>query len=201
MFASSTKAQERDAWLLLDILWEGLEHLCQQVERAEMERAQSLGLSKEAAQNFSYCDFGSEPGDSMVCNYFVWYANVLYNFLLIFEEAFLPSENLEREFRNVLRWRHEVAAHALWALRKRALRKRQSRETVRHNNRGAAKQNMSILLFPEFSAGHFAVGGVTILPPGDASPSYTPERKIRFDWQWGLVRTHQRLKAIVEKYV
>ena len=202
MFDSSTKADPKEAWLFLDTMWQGLEHLCQQVEKAELERAQSLGLTKETAQNFSYCDFGSEPGDSMVCNYFLWYANTLYNFILVFQEAFSPSENLEGKFREVLRWRHEVAAHALWALRKRASRKKQSMKRARRNNRDVAKQNMSILLFPEFNSGHFEVGGMMIIPPtGDASSSSRSKRKIRSDWRWGLVRTHERVKEMVSKYV
>jgi hypothetical protein len=54
---------------------------------------------------------------------------------------------------------------------------------------------MSIVLFPEFNFkfdGHFEVGGarVTSADTGESSP----------DWQWGLVRTHQRLKEIVSKY-
>ena len=205
MFDFSTNAKQKEAWLFLETVWEGLEYLCEQVERAEKERAKSLGLSEETAKNFAYCDFGSHPDDAAVCNYFIWYANALYNFLLVFQEAFSPSENLEKakEFREVLRWRHEAAAHALWALRKRAARKKQSRKQAQRKNRDAVKQDMSIMLFPEFNFsgdGHFEVGGMMIPPTGDASLSSKPKRKIRSDWQWGLVPTHKRLKEIVSKY-
>ena len=72
MFASSTKAQGNIAASFLEIVWSGLEHLYQEVKRIEQERAQGLGLTEESAQNFSYCSFGSEEGDSMICNYFLW---------------------------------------------------------------------------------------------------------------------------------
>ena len=52
---------------------------------------------------------------------------------------------------------------------------------------------MSILLFPELSDGHFEVGGVQItLPTSGASFS---------GWRWGLVCTHETLKATVKKYL
>ena len=197
-----TKAHRKEAWLFLDTVWQGLEYLCKQIERAEKERVKSLGLSEEDAKNFAYCDFGNHPEDAMVCNYFVWYANALYNFILVYQEAFSPSENLEGQFRQVLRWRHEVAAHALWALRKRTSRKKQSMKRAQRNNRDVAKQNMSILLFPEFNFGgdgHFQVGGMRIGPP-TVDGSLT-DGASRADWQWGLVPTHERLKAIVSKYV
>ena len=90
-------------------MWEGLEYLCEQVERVEKERAKSLGL------NFAGTDFGSSPGDGMVCNYFLWYSNALYNFIGVFKEAFLLTENLNDEFANVMLWRNKVAAHTAWA--------------------------------------------------------------------------------------
>jgi len=31
-FDFSTKARRKEAWLFLDIVWEGLEYLCEQVE-------------------------------------------------------------------------------------------------------------------------------------------------------------------------
>src|SRR4029077_18258510 len=106
-------ADRKEAGDFLDTVWQGLEYLCQEVQRVERERA-------KPDKNFAYVDFGSSPGDAMLCNHFLWYANALYNFILVFQVAFSPAENLERKFREVLRWRHEVAAHALWALRKRA---------------------------------------------------------------------------------
>jgi hypothetical protein len=176
----STKAHRKEAWLFLETVWKGLEYLCKQVQREEKKRVAKFG------KNSAVIDFGDQPGDPMVCNYFFWYASALYNFILVFQEAFSPSENLEgSEFREVLRWRHEVAAHALWALRKRASRKKQSKKKARCNKRDVAKQDMSIVLYPEFNLkfdGHFEVGG------------FCPE------WQWGLVRTHERLKEIVIKY-
>jgi hypothetical protein len=39
MFDFSTKARRKEAWLFLDTVWQGLEYLYQQVERAEKERA------------------------------------------------------------------------------------------------------------------------------------------------------------------
>jgi hypothetical protein len=178
VFTSSSKAQGNEATLFLDIVWSGLEHLYQEIKRVERERARRLGLTEERAQNFSYCTFGSEEGDSMICNYFLWYANALFNFIGVFKKAFSPSEDLDREFRAVIKWRHKVAAHTSWAY---------------PEGDNAATQNMSILLFPEVSAGHFEVGGFrTFSPTGGASYS---------DWRWGLVRTHERLKVIVEKYV
>jgi hypothetical protein len=102
MFDFSTNAKQKEAWLFLETVWEGLDYLYQQVERAERERAQSLGLTDETAKNFSYCDVGSSPGDSMVCNYFVWYANALSNFIGVFKKAFSLSENLEDDFANVI---------------------------------------------------------------------------------------------------
>jgi hypothetical protein len=178
VFASSSKAQENVATPFLDTLWSGLEHLYQEVKRVEGERAHRLGVGKERAQDFSYCTFGSEEGDSMICNYFLWYANSLYNFIQVFTKAFSPSEDLRHEFRAVIQWRHKVAAHTSWAWPK-------------HDN--AATQNMSILLFPEVSAGHFEVGGFQITSStGESSCS---------EWRWGVVCTHEKLVSIVRKYL
>ena len=99
-----TKAHRKEAWLFLDTVWKGLEYLCQQVQREERERVAKSG------KNFAYTDFGSQPGDAMVCNYFLWYASALYNFIGVFQKAFSPAEDLEDEFANVIKWRHKVAA-------------------------------------------------------------------------------------------
>jgi len=87
-------------------------------------------------KNFAYVDFGNSPGDAMVCNYFLWYTNALYNFIGVFKKAFSPSEDLEAEFANVITWRHKVSAHTSW---------------VWPHRDNAATQDMSILLFPEFN--------------------------------------------------
>lgn len=168
-----TKAHRKEAWLFLDTVWQGLEYICQQVERVERERA-------KPDKNCAYVDFGSSPGDAMLCNYFLWYANALHNFVSVFKKALSPSENLEEEFANVITWRHKVSAHTSWAW---------------PHGDNAAIQDMSILLFPEFNFqfdGHFEVGGMqTISPTGGASCG---------EWRWGLVRSHERLKEIVSKY-
>src|SRR2546423_14456319 len=83
MFDFFTKADRKEAWLFLEILWEGLEYLCQQVERVEGERAKS-------GKNFACTDFGNQRGDGMLCNYFLWYASALYNFIGVFNKAFSP---------------------------------------------------------------------------------------------------------------
>ena len=181
-----TKAHRNEAWLFLDTVWQGLEYLCKQVERAEKERAKSLGLSEEAAKNFGYCDFGSHPGDAMLSNYFLWYANTFCNFISVFKKAFSPSEDLEEEFADVITWRNKVAAHTSW---------------VWPHGDNAATQNMSILLFPVFNfggEGHFEFGGMRVGPP-KVGLSLTDDASCA-DWQWGLVRTHERLKEIVSKY-
>jgi hypothetical protein len=206
MFDFSTNAKQKDAWLFLGTLWEGLEYLSQQVEQLETTRAESLGQTPVAAKNVWICDFGSSPGDSMICNYFVWYANALHNFILVFQEAFLLSENLEREFGEVLRWRHEVAAHALWALRKRTSRRKRSAKRTARNSDDVAKQEMSIFLYPVFNFGHFEVGDLPrFFRPDDSkqigeSSFATSKLKSGSEWQWGLVPTHERLKEIVSKY-
>ena len=172
-FDFSTKAHRKEAWFFLDTLWQGLEYLCEQVERVETERA-------KPDKNFAYVDFGSSPSDAMLCNYFLWYANALYNFIGVFKKAFSPSEDLEQEFANVITWRHKVSAHTSW---------------VWPHGDNAATQDMSILLFLEFNFqfdGHFEVGGMqTISPIGGACCS---------EWRWGPVRMHERLKEIVSKY-
>jgi hypothetical protein len=177
MFDFSTEARRKEAWLFLETVWQGLEYLCRQVERAERERVESLGFTEGAAKNLSYCDFGSQPGDAMICNYFIWYASALYNFIGVFEKAFSRRENLKKEFRSVITWRHKVSAHTSW---------------VRPKNDNVATQNMSILVFPEFSDGHFEVGGIRVASEAD--------RTSCSDWRWGLVSTHEKLKAIVRKY-
>jgi hypothetical protein len=156
-----------------------LEHLCQQVERAERNRAKSLGLTDETAKSFGCVDFGSHPDDWLICNCFVWYANALSNFIGVFMKAFLPAENLKQEFANVIKWRNKVAAHTSWV-------------DPKHDNAGT--QNMSILLFPEFGLqgdGHFWVGGFRVFS-ADTNDKSCP------DWHWGLVPTHDRLKEIVD---
>jgi hypothetical protein len=172
-FDFSTKAHRKEAWFFLDTLWQGLDYLCEQVGRVETERA-------KPDKNFAYVDFGSSPSDAMLCNYFLWYANALYNFIGVFKKAFSPSEDLEQEFADVITWRHKVSAHTSW---------------VWPHGDNAATQDMSILLFAEFNFqfdGHFEVGGMqTISPTGGASC---------IEWRWGLVRTHGRLKEIMSKY-
>src|SRR4030095_14513297 len=79
MFDFSTKADRKEAAVFLGIVWEGLEYLCEQVEQEETERVAKTG------KNFGYTDFGSQPGDALVCNYFLWYASALYNFIGIFQ--------------------------------------------------------------------------------------------------------------------
>jgi hypothetical protein len=175
-----TKADRKEAWLFLETVWHGLEYLCEQVEREEKERAKSLGLSEEATKNFGYTDFGSQPGDAMVCNYFLWYASALYNFIGVFHKAFSSSKDLEEQFVNVILWRNKVSAHTSW---------------VWPHGDNAATQNMSILLYPEFNLqgdGHFEVGGARVFSETNGGSCA--------DWRWGLVRTHERLKEIVSKY-
>jgi hypothetical protein len=123
----------------------------------------------------------------MVCNYFLWYASALYNFVGVFEKAFSPCEDLQDEFKEVIKWRHKVAAHTAWVWPRR--------------DDNAATQDMSILLFPEFNFkfdGHFQVGGMQILP--EATGSSLTDNASCADWCWSLVRTHERLKEIVSKY-
>lgn len=154
MFDFSTKADRKEAGDFLDTVWQGLEYLCEQVERVERERA-------KPDKNFAYVDFGSSPGDAMVCNYFLWYASALYNFVGVFEKAFSPSQDLQDEFKEVIKWRHKVAAHTAWVW-------------PRHDD-NAPTQDMSILLFPEFNFkfdGHFEVGGFRVFSEekGESSP-------------------------------
>ena len=47
MFDFSTNAKQKEAWLFLEIVWEGPEYLCEQVERVERERA-------KPNKNFAY---------------------------------------------------------------------------------------------------------------------------------------------------
>ncbi len=194
MFDFSTKAHRKEAWLFLDTVWQGLEYLNEQVERAEKERAKSLGL------NFAYCDFGNHPDDAMICNYFIWYANALCNFIGVFKKAF--RKDLKKKFRAVITWRNKVAAHTSW---------------VWPRGDSADMQDMSILLFPEFNFrfdGHFEVGGGRFI--SEHGYSRTQRLFVRVknflrkllrikvpkepDWQWGLVPTHKRLTEIVSKY-
>jgi hypothetical protein len=199
MFDFSTNAKHKEACLFLKTLWKGLDYLCQQVEQEETERVAKTG------KNFGYTDFGSQPGDALVCNYFVWYASALYNFIGIFQKAFSLTENLEDEFANVILWRNKVSAHTSWVW-------------PRKDN--AVTQDMSIVLYPEFNFrldGHFEVGGAQIgkttgqlimpsisLPTPDCGvtegASFIEEVSSSPDWRWGLVRTHERLKEIVSKY-
>ena len=176
MLDFSKKAHRKEAAVFLDTVWQGLEYLCEQVGRVEKERVAKSGKS------FGYVDFGDQPGDAMVSNYFLWYGTALCNFIGVFQKAFSPAENLKDEFANVILWRNKVAAHTAWVS-----------PLLPQDN--AVTQDMSIMLFPEFNLkldGHFEVGGMRLelADTGESSP----------DWQWGLVRTHARLKEIVSKY-
>jgi hypothetical protein len=179
-FDFSTKAHRKETGGFLDTVWQGLEYLCQQVELVERERA-------KPDKNFAYVDFGSSPGDAMVRNYFLWYANALYNFIGVFKKAFSPTENLRIEFANVILWRNKVAARTAW-------------EWPLEEDT-AATRDMSIMLFPEFNFkfdGHFEVGGMRI-GPMTGNLSLTDDASCA-EWCWVLVRTHERLKEIVSKY-
>jgi hypothetical protein len=186
MFDFASTATHPEAAHFLGIFWKGLDYLCQQVERVEQERAKSTG------KNFAGVDFGSQPDDWLVCNYFVWYANALSNFIGVFAKAFSPSEEVETEFRkdlenkfnNEITWRKKVAAHTSWVWPK----KGDKRDSV-------AAQSASVMLFPEFNFrfdGHFRVGGF-ILESETGGTSCS-------DWHWGLVSTHERLKKIVGEH-
>jgi hypothetical protein len=200
VFDFSTKADRKEAAVFLDTVWQGLEYLCQQVEQEERKRVAKHG------KNFAYTDFGSQPGDAMICNYFLWYASALYNFIGVFQKAFSVSEDLEHnEFANVITWRKKVAAHTSW---------------VWPRGDNAATQDMSIMLYPEFNFrldGHFDVGGAQsgratgqLIMPSISLPtqgsgvtevaSFIEEVSYSPDWQWGLVCTHERLMEIVSKY-
>ena len=97
---------------------------------------------------------------------------------------------ISHEFANVIEWRHKVAAHTSWVWPKKD---------------DTATQQSSIVLFPEFNFkfdGHFEVGGFRTFsaeskPDSDALFAWPRNYT---DWQWGLVRTHERLKEIVSKY-
>jgi hypothetical protein len=199
MFDFTSKADRKEAAIFLETVWQGLEYLFQQVEQEETERVAKTG------KNFAYTDFGNQPGDALVCNYFFWYATALYNFIGVFQKAFSITENLEDEFANVILWRNKVSAHASWVW-------------PRKDN--AVTQDMSIVLYPEFNFrldGHFEVGGAQIgkttgqlimpsvsLPTQDRGvtegASFIEEVSSSPDWRWGLVSTHERLKEIVSKY-
>ncbi len=194
-----TKGHRKEAWLFLETVWKGLDYLCQQVEQEERQRVVKTG------KNSACTDFGDQPGDALVCNYFLWYANALYDFIGVFQKAFSLTENLEDEFANVILWRHKVSAHTSW---------------VWPRDDNAATQDMSIVLYPEFnfrSDGHFEVGGAQsrmatgqLLMASISLPmqglgvtegaSFIEEVSSSPDWHWGLVRTHERLKEIVSKY-
>jgi hypothetical protein len=192
MFDFSTKAHRKEACDFLDTMWKGLEYLCQQVERLEKEHTEETG------KNFGYVDFGSHRDDWLVCNYFLWYANALYNFIGVFKKAFRLRKNLRKQFRPVITWRNKVAAHTSWVWPK---------------GDHPATQNMSIMLFPEFNLrgdGHFAVGGFRIFSHR-TEPLVVRVKNFLLkllgielrdhpDWHWGLVPTHERLKEIVSKY-
>lgn len=199
MLDFSMTATHKEATHFLDTVWQGLEYLCEQVEQEERKRAAKFG------KNFAGSDFGNQPGDALVCNYFLWYASALYNFIGVFNKAFSLSEHLEEEFANVITWRHKVSAHTSWV-------------SPRSDN--AETQDMSIVLFPDFNFqgdGHFEVGGVQIgtatgqlIMPSIRLPtqgrgvtegaSFIEEVSSSPDWRWGLVPTHERLKEIVSKY-
>lgn len=205
MFDFSTNAQRKEAAIFLDTVWQGLEYLCQQIEQEESKRVAETG------KNFAYTDFGSQRSDALVCNYFLWYANALYNFIRVFQKAFSLTENLDDEFANVITWRHKVSAHASWV-------------SPRRDN--APTQDMSIVLYPDFNFkfdGHFEVGGAKVgratgqlIMPSISLPtqglgvtegasltevgSFIEEISSSPDWNWGLVSTHERLKKIVSKY-
>src|SRR6266481_7916132 len=102
MFDFSTKADRKEAADFLETVWQGLEYLCEHVERVERERAKS-------GKNFVGVDFGNQPGDAIVCNYFLWYATAFRNFIGVFQKAFSPAEDLKQEFADVILWRNKVA--------------------------------------------------------------------------------------------
>src|SRR6266513_2639577 len=164
MFTASKAAGKPEA-VFLNIVWSGLEHIYKAVKALEAERISGMGMTPERVRDFSYCSFGSEPGDDLVCNYFLWYASACYNFIQVFSKAFSPAEKLDAEFGNIITWRHKVSAHPSWVWPK---------------GDSMASQQMSICLFPEFSDGHFQVGGVVICSPTHGQSCD--------EWCWCLVK-------------
>jgi hypothetical protein len=150
MFDLSAKAQRAEAGDFLETIWQGLEYLCQQVERIERKRLEFLGSIEEAARDLASVELDYEP-DAMLCNYFLWYASALYNFIGVFNKAFSPSEDLREEFASVITWRHKVSAHTSWVSPRRD-------DTL-------ATQTVSIALYPQFPYPvdqHFWIGAVFI---------------------------------------
>jgi hypothetical protein len=160
----------------LESLWWGLEYLARENRKIEDHVRGSLqnNLAGDVAA-VAFSQFGSEPDDTVVLNYFVWYSNSLITFLKLFKKAYPLAEDWKPFFPGVLKWRHKVAAHTAYT-------------DPRGDN--ACSQEMSIMMTPNWENDSFIVGRVKIV--GAARSSHD-------DWAWSLTEVHRTLVAFLER--
>lgn len=116
--AFSVGSTKREAYFL-QVLWDGMVRLNDEVAEIEKNRAQEDKTMFEAygLKPLAYCssNFGSGPNDTVITNNFIWYACSAWCFLQLFDCAFRPADAYKDRFSAMLKWRKKVAAHTAWA--------------------------------------------------------------------------------------
>ena len=184
MFSSSTSKKEA---YFLQVLWDGLERLYEEVSalekaRAETDAAQFTALGIRPLAYGSSC-FGSGPNDTMITNDFVWYACSAACFLALFDHAFRPTDNYHTVFAEMLKWRDKVAAHTayVWAIT-------EHKDPSKIDSQPS--QDASIMMSPDWDTDHYSVGGWIVGNGQTSSHS---------DWHWSLTRTHTQLREYLRR--
>jgi len=159
----------------LNVFFDGLDHLYSDVKASEQERIEKDPNSIRMMM----CSFGSDDPKHLILNHFVWYANSLWPFMLLFERAYKADGVLRTNFAPVVKWRHKVAAHPslAWA--------RKDSKYV---------QGASVNQFIAWDFGRYSVGREVVSNPdtGESTPG---------DWGWELTEVHERLVGILKGYL
>jgi len=159
----------------LESLWWGLDFLASENKKIEdrvRERLQ-IGHGGEVV-GLVFSQFRGSPEHTMALNYFVWYANSLVPFLMLFSKAYSPSEDWKSAFSCVLKWRNKVSAHPAFA--------------APRDDDNIYSQDESIMMTPDWEDDCFVIGRWIVSGPSGYSHP---------DWAWSLAKTHRDLVAYV----
>ena len=175
MLKSMLTPNQRTMSYALNVHLNSLRHLYSFVKNEEEKK---LKADPSLSRVVVAIDFGSnDPGDLIFCHFF-WYSTSLLPFLDLFTKAYLPQEDLRREFRAVKIWRNKVSAHF---------------SVVKPDGDSAMVQTASVNQFVTWRSGRFSVGREVFCnaDTGDSTPD---------DWGWEITEVHERALSIVEKY-
>jgi len=160
----------------LECLWNGLQHLKDQIIDLEAKQKEQLKVDQNGqVVCLVFQMFESMPEHHMILNYFIWYANSLVSFLKLFNKVYEPKKDWRKEFSNELKWRNKVAAHTAYT------------DPKEEDNQYS--QDMSIMMSPGWQNDAYVMGNWCIGDQGSFS---------HYDWNWSLNETHNKLETYLK---